>query len=75
MGPGHGPHQPHLLRGPAPSPPKGCLTRDQLDVRCTYAKGIEMRFMSQDVPGRFIKPIVFYSDHGTTFIGTAGWIS
>lgn len=46
------------------------------DMWCHYANGVKMRFMSTDVA----KPVVtsYHSrfwDHGTTFIGTAGWVS
>jgi hypothetical protein len=46
------------------------------DMWCQYANSVKMRFMSTDAA----KPIVTlyhprFSDHGTTFIGTAGWVS
>lgn len=46
------------------------------DLHCVYANGVKLRFMSDSVA----KPIVqqyhpSFIDHGTTFIGTEGWVS
>ncbi|MBK8980090.1 MAG: Gfo/Idh/MocA family oxidoreductase [Planctomycetes bacterium] len=58
-------------------PDRGLLsTVEEWDVRCTYANGVEMRFLS----ARLAEPVVKgyrarWSDHGTTFFGTEGWLS
>jgi predicted dehydrogenase len=58
-------------------PSKGLLsTVESWDVHCTYANGVTMRFMSV----RDAKPVVTayrtrWSDHGTSFHGSEGWIS
>ena len=46
------------------------------DVMCRYANGVVLRFMSQE----WARPLVEsyhpeFHDHGTTFIGTEGWVS
>jgi len=46
------------------------------DVRCAYASGVELHFLCH----RRARPIVMqyrerWSDHGTTFFGTEGWVS
>jgi glucose-fructose oxidoreductase len=46
------------------------------DVWCKYHNGIKMRFMSTEIA----RPVVEsyhpdFRDHGTTFIGTDGWVS
>jgi len=46
------------------------------DMRCTYANGVRMRFMSEAVA----KPVVeqyhpAFRDHGTTFFGQDEWVS
>jgi predicted dehydrogenase len=46
------------------------------DVRCRYANGVKIRFMSDDV----VKPLIeeYHPrsiDHGTTFVGSEGWVS
>lgn len=51
-------------------------TATDWDIRCLYANGVKMRFMSN----RVAKPIVekyhrHFVSHGTTFIGTTGWVS
>lgn len=58
-------------------PTRGLLsTIEEWDVHCTYANGVKMRFMSV----RLAKPYVMkyrtrWSNHGTTFFGSEGWIS
>lgn len=67
---------PTVYEGAGAFPTEGLFdTATSWDVRCQYANGIKMRFMSQDVARPVIKPYRIYSDHGTTFIGTDGWIS
>ncbi|MCK7499681.1 MAG: hypothetical protein MZW92_61730 [Comamonadaceae bacterium] len=62
--------------------PQGGLfdTVENWDIRCRYANGVTMRFMSdriaKDVPGLMDDPKKRpYMDHGTTFWGEGGWIS
>jgi predicted dehydrogenase len=58
-------------------PTEGLLdTVSWWDVHCEYANGVTMHFMSH----RVAEPIVRkyrqrWSTHGTTFVGTEGWIS
>jgi predicted dehydrogenase len=58
-------------------PTRGLLdTIAMWDVRCRYANGVRMRFMCARVAR---DPVMNYrkrwSDHGTTFFGSEGWIS
>jgi len=51
-------------------------TATDWDLRCQYTNGVKMRFMSD----RVAKPIVekyhpHFVTHGTTFIGSTGWVS
>ena len=51
-------------------------TVDGWDIHCYYASGVHMRFMDW----RVAKPAVMayrkrWSDHGTTFFGSEGWVS
>ncbi len=68
---------PVRYEGTGKLPEKGLLsTIEEWDMNCTYPNGVEMRFMSH----RLAKPIASqhrkrWSDHGTTFFGTEGWIS
>jgi hypothetical protein len=62
--------------------PEGGLfdTVDNWDVRCRYANGVTLRFMStrvaMGVPGLMDDPRVRpFLDHGTTFWGEHGWVS
>jgi hypothetical protein len=62
--------------------PEGGLfdTVENWDVRCRYANGVTMRFMSdrvaKNVPGLMDDPKKRpFMDHGTTFWGEGGWIS
>ncbi len=62
--------------------PEGGLfdTVENWDVRCRYANGVTLRFMSdrvaKDVPGLMDDPKTRpFTDHGTTFRGEGGWIS
>jgi hypothetical protein len=53
-----------------------CDTMERWDIHCYYASGVHMRFMDW----RAAKPAVMayrkrWSDHGTTFFGTEGWVS
>lgn len=45
------------------------------DVKCHYANGVELHFMSHDVARPIIKRYRKDNDHGTTFIGADGWVS
>jgi predicted dehydrogenase len=68
---------PVRYEGTGTLPEKGLLsTVEEWDMHCTYPGGVEMHFMSQ----RLAKPTVTkyrkrWSDHGTTFFGSEGWIS
>ncbi|MCK4872923.1 MAG: Gfo/Idh/MocA family oxidoreductase [Phycisphaerales bacterium] len=68
---------PVSYEGTGTIPTKGLLsTVEEWDVHCTYANDVALRFMSF----RLAKPIVTtyrqrWSDHGTTFFGSEGWIS
>jgi predicted dehydrogenase len=53
-----------------------CDTVERWDIHCYYTSGVHMRFMDW----RAAKPAVMayrkrWSDHGTTFFGTEGWVS
>ncbi len=53
-----------------------CDTVENWDIHCYYANGVHMRFMDW----RAAKPVVMsyrknWSDHGTTFFGSEGWVS
>jgi hypothetical protein len=46
------------------------------DMRCLYANGVKMRFMSDDVAKPFVETYhPKFIDHGTTFVGSEGWVS
>lgn len=69
---------PVRYEGTGTLPPKGSLwdTVESWDVQCQYANGVQMRFMGH----RVARPVVkayhpSWSDHGTTFFGSQGWIS
>jgi hypothetical protein len=61
--------------------PEGGLfdTVELWDVRCRYANGVTMRFMSDRVAKPVVEPMGVkkrpFTDHGTTFWGDDGWIS
>ncbi len=61
--------------------PEGGLfdTVELWDVRCRYANGVTMRFMSDRVAKPVVEPMGVkkrpFTDHGTTFWGDEGWIS
>ena len=58
--------------------PEGGLydTAIRWDVECTYANGVSMRFMSDNVAQPIVKPYRGEcQSHGTTFFGEEGWIS
>ena len=68
---------PVTYEGTGALPTRGLLsTIEEWDVQCTYENGVAMRFMSV----RLAEPVVKgyrlrWSDHGTTFFGSDGWIS
>lgn len=68
---------PVFYEGTGHIPEYGLLdTVDQWDIHCYYANGVRLRFMDF----RTARPVVSryrqrWSDHGTTFFGTQGWIS
>ena len=46
------------------------------DVWCKYENGVKMRFMSTNVARSIVQQYhPKFIDHGTTFIGTEGWVS
>ncbi|HOX38144.1 MAG TPA: Gfo/Idh/MocA family oxidoreductase [Candidatus Brocadiia bacterium] len=45
------------------------------DVWCAYADGLRMRFMSANVAQPVVAAYRRFEGHGTTFIGSEGWIS
>ncbi len=45
------------------------------DVRCTYANGVKMRFMSLPLAQPVIEKYGKFTDHGTMFIGSDGWLN
>ncbi len=68
---------PVFYEGAGALPQYGLLdTVESWDMHCYYASGVRMRFMDF----RVAKPEVMqyrkrWSDHGTTFFGTEGWVS
>ncbi len=50
-------------------------TVDSWDIECTYASGVKMRFMNAAAAESTVKEYRRWSDHGTTFFGTEGWVS
>ena len=50
-------------------------TATSWDVTCRYADGLPMRFMSADVARPVVEAYRPFMDHGTTFIGSEGWVS
>jgi hypothetical protein len=68
---------PIYYEGTGALPKYGLLdTTEEWDIHCYYASGVVMRFMDQ----RAARPVVSryrkrWSDHGTTFFGTEGWVS
>lgn len=62
--------------GEFPPPDSLYDTSTKWDIECTYANGVKMRYMSENLA----KPIVMayrpeWNSHGTTFFGPEGWIS
>ena len=45
------------------------------DMACTYANGVEMRFMGPAAAKPVVSKYRRWNDHGTTFFGTEGWVS
>lgn len=60
-------------------PPAGSLwdSIETFDVQCEYANGVALRLLGLGLaePVMTAKIGLFRSDHGTTFIGTKGWIN
>lgn len=57
-------------------PERGLLnTVARWDAKCTYANGVEMRFMCHRVARRHVTKYRKWSSHGTTFFGSDGWVS
>lgn len=61
---------------------KGRLPTDGLfdttldwNINCTYENGVKMRFMSYSIARPVVSKYRPWNDHGTTFIGTKGWVS
>ena len=69
---------PARVSGTGKLPPAGSLwdTAETYDVTFDYAGGLNVRLMSEHLAKPVITPLqrVFH-DHGTTFVGTKGWIS
>jgi predicted dehydrogenase len=68
---------PLFFEGTGVLPKYGLLdTTEEWDIHCTYANGVVMRFMDERaakaVVGRY-RPR--WTNHGTTFFGTEGWVS
>jgi predicted dehydrogenase len=68
---------PSFYEGAGTIPQFGLLdTIDSWDVHCYYGNGVHMRFMDEHTAKA---PVMSYrkrwSDHGTTFVGSEGWIS
>jgi len=68
---------PTEYKGTARYPTEGLFdTAFSWDVRCTYADGTKIWFMSDDVARPYIERYHHrVTDHGTTFIGSDGWVS
>jgi len=68
---------PVYYEGAGNVPAYGLLdTTDEWDIHCYYKNGVVMRFIND----RAARPVVMryrkrWSDHGTTFFGSEGWIS
>ncbi|MEW6745236.1 MAG: Gfo/Idh/MocA family oxidoreductase [Planctomycetota bacterium] len=45
------------------------------DMQCLYANGVTLRFMDTATAKSVIEAYRPFSDHGTTFFGTEGWVS
>jgi predicted dehydrogenase len=45
------------------------------DMRCRYASGLEIHFMSQDLAQPVVEKYREHHNHGTTFFGSEGWVS
>jgi predicted dehydrogenase len=58
-------------------PEKGLLsTVERWDVTCTYAGGVEMRFVcASDAREMVVAHRKRWANHGTTFFGSDGWVS
>ena len=45
------------------------------DVHCRYANGVSMRFMDEIAAQPIVSKYRRFSNHGTTFFGSEGWVS
>jgi predicted dehydrogenase len=67
---------PVLYEGTGELPSQGLYdTVSSWDVRCEYADGVAIRFMGHRVAEPVVTAYRPWSDHGTTFFGTDGWVS
>lgn len=67
---------PVSYRGTGRLPEKGLYdTTSKWDVYCEYANGVKMRFMDHRTAEPVVSAYRPYKNHGTTFIGTEGWVS
>jgi len=68
---------PVFYEGAGSLPQYGLLdTIESWDLHCYYASGVRMRFMDFRVAQPFVMQYrKRWSDHGTTFFGSEGWVS
>ena len=67
---------PVRYEGTGKLPEKGLLsTVEEWDIHCTYPNGVCMHFLCDRLAKDVIKYRKRWSEHGTTFHGTEGWIS
>ena len=53
-----------------------CDTTESWDITCYYQNGVAMRFMDSRVAQPAVtKYLPRWNDHGTTFVGSEGWVS
>lgn len=45
------------------------------DVKCTYANGVKLRFLSTDKAGPVLEKFGKFGGYGTLFVGTEGWVN
>lgn len=50
-------------------------TATDWDVQCVYAKCVKLRFMSWSVAAPLVAPYGPFTEHGTMFFGTKGWVN
>jgi hypothetical protein len=67
---------PVRYEGTGKLPEKGLLsTVEEWDIHCTYPNGVKMHFLCDRLAKEVIKYRKRWSDHGTTFHGSEGWLS